>query len=222
MTDGGNRFAKAHAAAVADLRTRQADALVELRKREILDTASRLFASKGYHQTAIADIAKALQIGHWTVYRYFENKRDILDQVIDDLASRFLATAVLGNAPDAATTLAEYRAQVHHFATAFWGLSDTEPAIRMLLHQADSVDPELAERADDFIHSAALLVSGYLENGKQRGFVRADLDAQATAEAVIAIVVGTMVGHRGDDTAARERYTAAAVSLMFDGVSAKD
>ena len=222
MTDGGNRFAKAHAAAVADLRTRQADALAELRKREILDTASRLFAAKGYHQTAIADIAKALQIGHGTVYRYFENKRDILDHIIDDLASRFLATAMLGNAPDAATTISEYRAQVERFAAAFWGLSDTEPAIRMLLHQADSVDPELAERTNGFIRSAALVVAGYLENGQQRGFVRADLDPHATAETVIAIVVGTMVGHRGDDKAARERYTAAAVSLMFDGVTARN
>lgn len=69
-----------HAATVAELRSRQADALAGSRKREISDTATRRFAESGYHQTAIAQIARALAIGHGTVYRHFENKREPSDR----------------------------------------------------------------------------------------------------------------------------------------------
>lgn len=218
MSDEGEIFSKIHAAAVADLRARQADALAGLRKREIADTAARLFAEKGYHQTAIADIARALSIGHGTVYRYFENKRDILDDILDDLAGRLLSAATVENAPDAATTLAAYRGQVEHFAREFWRLFDTDPAVRMLLRNADGVDPELSARVDEFVAAAARLVTGYLENGQARGFVDRGLDTEATGRAVLALVIGSLLGIRDHEADARQRYTDAAIAMMFTGV----
>lgn len=218
MVDDAKISAKIHAVAVADLRARQADALAELRKREIADTAARLFAERGYHQTAVTDIARTMEIGHGTVYRYFENKREILDEVFDDLVSRLLATALSDKAPDAATTLEQYRAQVRHFATAFWELFDSDPAVRMLLRQAESVDPEMSARVTGFIEAASRLVAGYLENGQSRGFVADDVDVLATGQAVVALIVGSMLCLRTDDADVRSRYTEAAIALMFNGV----
>ena len=59
----------------------------ELRE-EIVDAAFAEFAERGYHDTGIADIARRLGIGHGTFYRYFENKRDILDHVVTRLMPR--------------------------------------------------------------------------------------------------------------------------------------
>ena len=55
-------------------------------RSDILQAAFIEFSERGYHQTAIADIAQRLGIGHGTFYRYFENKRDILEHVINDTA----------------------------------------------------------------------------------------------------------------------------------------
>ena len=49
---------------------------------DILEAAFLEFSERGYHQTAISDIAKRLGIGHGTFYRHFENKRDISQHVI--------------------------------------------------------------------------------------------------------------------------------------------
>ncbi|MET0796373.1 MAG: helix-turn-helix domain-containing protein, partial [Rhodococcus sp. (in: high G+C Gram-positive bacteria)] len=57
-------------------------------RREIIDASFECFAKRGYHATGIADIATTLGIGHGTFYRYFENKRDIIDHVIDDLIAK--------------------------------------------------------------------------------------------------------------------------------------
>ena len=57
------------------------------RRRDILDAARTLFASKGYQATNIADVADRLKMGHGTFYRYFKNKRDIFSHVIDEIVA---------------------------------------------------------------------------------------------------------------------------------------
>src|SRR4030081_372015 len=57
--------------------------LAERRRREIIEAAFEVFATRGYTAAGIADIAERLGMGHGTFYRYFKNKRDILDQVVD-------------------------------------------------------------------------------------------------------------------------------------------
>ena len=49
----------------------------EERKREILETAMRLFYEKGYEKTSITDIAKAIGIAQGLCYRYFPSKESL-------------------------------------------------------------------------------------------------------------------------------------------------
>lgn len=209
-----------HPETVADLRAQQAAELIELRKREIIVAATRLFAENGYHQTSIADIAGHLSIGHGTIYRYFENKRAILDRILDDLYTRLLETALTDKAPDAARTLDEYRGQIEHFARTFWGLYDSDPAVRMLLRHTDNVDPQLSRRVTAFLTAAARVVAGYLENGRSRGFLAAGIDTEATARTLVALVFGSLLCAREPIVGDRERYTRSAVSVIFNGIAA--
>ena len=41
------------------------------RRQYILNVAERLFAQKGYHQTTMAEIAKASEFGMATIYQFF-------------------------------------------------------------------------------------------------------------------------------------------------------
>jgi len=55
----------------------------EERRRELIDTAERLFMEKGYEHTAISDIVKELNIAQGTLYYYFRSKEDILEAVVE-------------------------------------------------------------------------------------------------------------------------------------------
>lgn len=57
------------------------------RKQEILDTAIRVFARKGYEKTSISDIAKEIGISQGLCYRYFTSKEAMYDAAIDEYAS---------------------------------------------------------------------------------------------------------------------------------------
>lgn len=53
------------------------------RKNEIIDTAERLFAIKGYEQCSVNDILTEIGIAKGTFYHYFKSKEEVLDAVID-------------------------------------------------------------------------------------------------------------------------------------------
>jgi len=61
------------------------------RKEEIIQGALELFASKGFYNTTIPDIAKALQMSVGNMYNYFKSK-DILAKEIINFISKYLGT----------------------------------------------------------------------------------------------------------------------------------
>lgn len=193
----------------------------ELRE-EITDAAFEVFSERGYHDAGIAEIARRVGIGHGTFYRYFKNKREILDQVIDDVLARILAILAAENAPQATTSLAEYRAQTERIGDALLAvLADDPRAVRLLVLQAGTVDAELEARLMQLAEAATGLTAAYLVNGRERGFLHPELDVEATAQAIIGLILGgTLTALRVADVAAQQRYKRAAIALMFGGIAA--
>lgn len=56
----------------------------QLRKADILKAAEHIFASKGYHEATIQDIAKEAQYGTGTVYLYFKDKNALYFSLLDE------------------------------------------------------------------------------------------------------------------------------------------
>lgn len=52
--------------------------LVEVRRKQILQAAVKLFSGKGYYRTTISDIAREAGISSGLIYLYFKEKEDIL------------------------------------------------------------------------------------------------------------------------------------------------
>lgn len=65
----------------------------EVRKNEILDTAERLFTTKGYNQTTILDILNEIGIAKGTFYYYFKSKEEVMDAIIMRIISTDVAAA---------------------------------------------------------------------------------------------------------------------------------
>ncbi len=58
-------------------------ALVEDRRRMIVDAAVELFVRKGYHQTTTREIARATGVSIGSLYEYVQSKEDVLYLVCD-------------------------------------------------------------------------------------------------------------------------------------------
>lgn len=53
------------------------DVVTEFRRAEILAAARRVFASRGFHNSTIDDVAESAGIAKGTVYLYYESKHDL-------------------------------------------------------------------------------------------------------------------------------------------------
>ncbi len=63
----------------------------ERTRQELLAAAVRVLAKKGFHDTKIADIASAADVGVGTFYLHFETKDALFDALVDDTVGRLKA-----------------------------------------------------------------------------------------------------------------------------------
>lgn len=63
-------------------------------RQHIADTAARLFATAGYDQVSIVDVARAAEVSDQTVYNYFPAKQDLVLDRADEIRERYAATVV--------------------------------------------------------------------------------------------------------------------------------
>jgi len=190
-------------------------------RREIIAAAFDCFAEKGYHATGIADIAARLGIGHGTFYRYFENKRDIVEHVVDDVVDRITSALGADNAPDAVTTLEDYRAQTERIGDALGRILIEDPRLPRMLLEAPGIDPEMSAKVLGFLDLARDLTAGYLEHGVALGYLRADLDVESTAAAINGMITAAALSAVRRPDREHQRQLAAAIrTMMFEGVRA--
>ena len=62
----------------------QFEVIRESRKRQIMDTALRLFASEGYDHCSISMLAEQAGISKGLMYNYFNSKEALLSEIIED------------------------------------------------------------------------------------------------------------------------------------------
>ncbi|WP_249998635.1 TetR/AcrR family transcriptional regulator [Actinoplanes sp. M2I2] len=74
-------------------------------RRLIADTASRLFAERGYEQVTVREIARAAEVAEQTLYNYFPTKEQLVtdrEQQIQQQLDELIRTRPAGTSPAAA------------------------------------------------------------------------------------------------------------------------
>ncbi len=97
-------------------RNRRTETAKAARREEILGAARRVFATRGFRGTTIADIAEEAEVALGTIYLYFVSKEDVFAA----LNQRFneLITAALTNVPPAVSLDGTVRLRINNvFAT---------------------------------------------------------------------------------------------------------
>src|SRR5271167_3304580 len=120
----------------------------QARRAQVLRHAKRIFARKGYHRTNVADIISRARIARGTFYLYFENKKDLfeelLEQVLRELAFRIQRIRIGPGEPDPAEQLRANLRRVMYFVLNERDLTN------ILLSHALGFDPDLDIRIQTF------------------------------------------------------------------------
>jgi AcrR family transcriptional regulator len=157
----------------------------ERRRREVLDTALRVFSEKGYHQTRITDIIEAAGIARGTFYLYFDGKNAIFHELLDLLLEQIRENVVGVDLSEGAPPIRDQLlVSVARVLEAF----HRNPALtKVVLREAVGIDVEVDKKLEDFYGQLHGWLSVSLENGQRIGLVR-QLDTEHVAWCIIGSV----------------------------------
>ncbi len=188
---------------------------------DILDAAFMEFSERGYHQTAISDIAKRVGIGHGTFYRHFENKRDILQHVISETMQKIMALLTGDNAPQAVNNIEEYREQCERISEKLRTFARENPlTLKLLLLEATSIDNEMTHFVQNLMQMAGMMTANYLKHGVDLGFFRADLDCENTGHNIIGMITNGALRFLAnpEDVDGLKKYGVSIIDLIIGGM----
>lgn len=144
------------------------------KRQLILDTATRVFAEKGYPDTRISDIAKRAEVAYGLVYHYFKNKEEILDTIFLERWGEFIESvrAIAGDDGPAEDKLLSIALVIlsAHKSRPEW--------VKILIFEIQRSQRMLDRERMDTVGELFETISGILREGQACGELRTDLDPE--------------------------------------------
>jgi len=148
--------------------------LVEKRKNQILDAASRIFSKKGFSKANTDQIAKAANLGKGTIYRYFKSKKDlflsVVDRGLDKLRDKILMEVEKTDDP-----LKKIENAIRAYLSYF---EKNKSLIGILIHEQSSFQKRIAKRYFEHYYGNVDRIKKNLKEGIKQGLIK-DMDVNS-------------------------------------------
>jgi TetR/AcrR family fatty acid metabolism transcriptional regulator len=144
------------------------------REKVIVDAALKVFSTKGYASTRMADIAREADMSYGLVYHYFENKEKLFDAIVEDWWTGFYDELEMLKKSDLSTEeklveIIRYILKVYENKPNQISIFVTEVS-RGFVYHADS-------KGKDKFNKLFSLCQDIMSEGQQNGFLRKDIQA---------------------------------------------
>jgi AcrR family transcriptional regulator len=174
--------------ATIDRRTTTNVARKERSKRTLLDAAGRVFARQGYHGTLVSDIVAEAGVGQGTFYRYFKDKREIIEALFDEFAAGLLEgfSDMSARLP---TNQREYRDASLAALKKVAATAEQNRALALFfVREAAGIDRAFEDKIHALYGRFAALAQAYLDHAIAGGFAR-PCNSAVVSQALIGIGV---------------------------------
>lgn len=154
----------------------------ELKRNDIREIAARVFARSGFERTTIRGIAKEGNISAASIYYYFENKEELLYQILDDTMSKGLELIT-----DIADQQLDEKEQLIEILQMHTMTAINFDKMKLLVHEQDCLTPEhrdtLKQKQKKYMSRLTKVFESLQKNNQMR-----DLDPKVCAFAFFGMV----------------------------------
>jgi AcrR family transcriptional regulator len=169
----------------ADGRVVRAQKQRESRRAAVLVAARKVFAKNGYHQTSIDDLIEEAGIARGTFYLYFESKRAIFDELLEELFVTLQGSVRrIDVGPAAPPPVSQMNETVDRVLETL--LQHRELA-SILLREAVGIDADFDRKLADFYGRLEALIMRAVDTGRELGLVR-PCEARVVARCILGSV----------------------------------
>lgn len=162
----------------------------EQRRKEIVQATMELTAERGIKSVSTQAIADKVGIAQPTVFRHFKTRDDIFAAVIGWIAENLSKAILSGTNPE--DTPDEQLRKLLQSQLSFINKHRAVPKILFsdLLHLES---PKLKALLQELMNGYINRVTQLLEQGKENGLFRKELDADQTARYIAALIQGLLI-----------------------------
>jgi AcrR family transcriptional regulator len=154
----------------------------KLRKTQILDGATKLFARNGYYETHVEDILREVKIGKGTFYLYFKNKEELFISILERFLDEWEKVVLVGTTDPEPRDLQTYFRE--EIARSLLFFKQNEYLCNIYLRIAPGISEFSKQYIEKFEQRMLNYVSDELQKGVQAGFFRKDLHVEITANII--------------------------------------
>ena len=178
---------------------------IDTRRTQLIDAAIRIALRDGLDNTTVRRIATEAGVSLGTVHYCFDNKRALLEAVVETLLQREVDVAEF-DLPDGATPVDAIKQAFRYY----WTLSGAQTERQRLVYELvaylvrqEAPGPELAQR---IFANKYEVVRGFLELFQKKGEAELGLPADVIARTTVAMTDGVALAWLadGDDEKALE------------------
>jgi AcrR family transcriptional regulator len=156
-------------------------------RTKILEVSRKLFARRGFAETSMGDIAKAAQVARATVYNNFDDKQDILAEIIKDYMVGYtqIPQKLRENARSGQTSFELVEAMVREALSWRVTNADLRPIVELARNMRGSGWEEADNAADDAMLGWIMAVHAADESA---GLIREDIELEFGVRATYAMI----------------------------------
>lgn len=154
------------------------------RRDQILEVAASLFSTNGYHGTSMQHLAEGLGILRGSLYAHIDSKEDLLFEIVDRGADRFLTRMNEVAASDAPATEKLKDAIEAHVAI----VAEQMDAATVFLNDWKFLTGARRRKVLEKRRRYESLVTQIVSEGIAAGALRPELDARLAARMLLSIV----------------------------------
>ncbi|HLG21067.1 MAG TPA: TetR/AcrR family transcriptional regulator [Bdellovibrionota bacterium] len=151
-----------------DRRSIRAEEQRKVRREEIAQVAQRLFATKGYQATSVADVIEAAGVSRGTFYTYFESRDALFYELIDGFIEKLTACVERVDL-ERGTPVKDLYANIKRVVDLFF---KHRYLTVILLREAIGLDATVHRKLNQFHAFLHKMVTGALANGMKWKLIR--------------------------------------------------
>lgn len=150
------------------------------KRRQILNAAIKVFASKGFYNSKVSEIAAEAGVADGTIYLYFKNKDDLLVRLFEDTMDRIII-GVRKSLVSTMTTREKIQTFITHHLQLVLSDRDLAEIITVELRQSHKFMKEYSNtKFGEYLRIFAAIV----ENGQRQGEIRREINPRVVSRAL--------------------------------------
>jgi TetR/AcrR family transcriptional repressor of nem operon len=183
----------------------------------IIHESLRLFSLKGFLSTSVSDIMEAANTSKGGFYNHFASKEDLFFQVLKE-ARRIWRERVLFGLDEIESPVGKVQRLLVNYRDRYLKDNENFPGGCIFVTfsvELDDQRPHLCKKVNEGFVSLKAMLNRLLDEGKERGELREDVDTSAFTEMLFAGMIGASVLYGVDkSTGSLERSTNSLINYL--------